>query len=262
MTNLILSLFVVGALFSHSTPALAKTVFTKVEYKDGDTVLEGVMATDTRFTGKRPGVLVVHDWLGIGPNVTARLEKVAALGYTAFAADIYGKGVRPTNQKDAAATAGIYKKDRALMRRRATLAFEELKKQTTLVDTNKLIAIGYCFGGQTILELARSGAKAKGFVSFHGSLDTPTPQDAKNIQGAVLVFHGADDPFVPLKDVNAFEEEMRAGKVKWELVKYGNTVHSFTIPTAGSDPATGQAYSAEADAKSWEGFKNFLRDTL
>jgi dienelactone hydrolase len=258
MKNLI-RLTLVGVFFV--TQSYAKVEISTVEYKDGETVLLGRMAHDTKFTGKRPAILIVHDWMGMGPNVEARLKKVAEMGYVAFAADIYGKDVRPKNQTEAAAAATVYKQDQALMRKRVTLAYEEMSKQKN-IDMNKFVAIGYCFGGQVILELARSGAKAKGFVSFHGALSTQTPGDAKNIKGEVLAFHGADDPFVPLKEVEAFEHEMRDGKVNWQLVKYGNTVHSFTIPTAGSDPSTGQAYNADSDQKSWEAFRAFLHRVI
>jgi dienelactone hydrolase len=119
--------------------------------------------------------------------------------------------------------------------------------------------MGYCFGGTTILELARSGADLKGFVSFHGGLSTPTPEDAKNIKGEILAFAGADDPFVDTKEVEGFEKEMRDGHVKhWELVKFGNAVHSFTNPEAGNDNSKGAAYNQEADFKSWDGMKAFF----
>jgi dienelactone hydrolase len=143
------------------------------------------------------------------------------------------------------------------MRKRVTLALEQLKKQSN-VDISRLGAMGYCFGGTTVLELARSGADLKGFVSFHGGLSTPNPQDAKNIKGDVLAFAGADDPYVPLSEVNAFEKEMQDGKVAhWELVKFGNTVDSFTNPEAGNDHSKGAAYSKEADEKSWAEMKAF-----
>jgi dienelactone hydrolase len=166
--------------------------------------------------------------------------------------------VRPSNPKDAAATASIYKNDRALMRTRVSLALEQLKKQP-LVDTDKLVAIGYCFGGTTILELARSGASLKGFVSFHGGLSTPTPQDAKNIKGDILAFAGADDPYVNADEVSGFEKELKDAHVKsWEVVKFGNAVHSFTNPEAGNDNSKGQAYNKQADLKSWEEMKLFF----
>ena len=229
-----------------------------VEYKDGDTVLEGLVSFPKHLTAKTPAVLVVHEWTGIGPYVKMRLKKLADLGYIAFAADIYGKGVRPATPEEAGKTAGIYKNNRALLRKRVTLAFQEMLKQKN-VNPEKTVAIGYCFGGTSILELARTGANLKGFVSFHGGLNTPTPKDAANIKGEVLAFHGGDDPYVPLKEVEDFENEMRSGKVNWELVKFGGAVHSFTNPDAGNDNSKGAAYNKAADEKSWEGMKVFLK---
>lgn len=236
----------------------AKVIVSPVEYKEGTTTLEGLVAYDTQFSGKRPGILVFPDWMGVGPNVKSRIEKLAELGYVAFAGDIYGKNARPNNQSEAGKKATIYKNNRTLMRKRAVAALQALEDQKN-VDPNQIVAMGYCFGGTNALELGRSGAKLKGIVTFHGGLDTPSPSDGKNIQGEVLAFHGADDPFVPQKDVEAFEKEMKDGKVKWELVIYGGAVHSFTLPTAGNDPSTGQAYNPEADAKSWESLKLFLK---
>ncbi|MBX3020909.1 MAG: dienelactone hydrolase family protein [Bdellovibrionales bacterium] len=230
-----------------------------IEYKDGDTVLEGYLAYDSKRAAKRPGVVVVHAWKGIGPFVKQRTEELAKLGYTAFAADIYGKDMRPKDSKEAGAMSSAYKNDRAKMRRRVNLALEELRKHKT-VNGAKTAAIGYCFGGTAVLELARSGADTLGVVSFHGGLDTPSPADAKNIKAKVLVLHGADDKHVPLEQVTAFENEMRAAGVDWELVKYSKAVHAFTEPEAGNDPSKGVAYNAEADARSWIAMQNFFRE--
>ena len=226
-----------------------------VEYRQGDQALEGYLAYDAKLAAKRPGILVVHDWTGVGPTVKMRTEQLAKLGYTAFAADIYGKGIRP-GQNEAGAVAAKYKEDRKLMRLRILAALDELKKQKT-VDPSRIGVMGYCFGGTVALELARAGADVKGVITFHGGLDTPTPQDAKNIKGKVLVLHGADDPFVRPEQVKAFEDEMRAGGVDWELVKYSKAVHSFTIPDAGGDNSKGAAYNAEADKRSWRAMQDF-----
>jgi dienelactone hydrolase len=255
-TRTIPVLFLFLTFFLNRT-ANAKIITKTVEYNDGSTVLEGKVAYDDANIGLRPGILVVHEWTGLGTYVTSRIQKLAKLGYIAFAADIYGKGVRPTTPQEAGKTAGIYKNNRALLRQRVSLALEQLKAQPH-VDVKKIAAIGYCFGGTTILELARSGADLKGFISFHGGLDTPTPNDAKNIKGEVLAFTGADDPHVPFKEVQAFEKEMREGHVKWELVTFGGAVHAFTNPEAGDDNSKGQAYNKDADLKSWEEMKLFL----
>jgi dienelactone hydrolase len=243
-------------------PVLAHaTVKTEtVEYKHGDQILEGYLAYDDA-NGKRPGVLVVHEWMGLNEYAKKRARQLAELGYVAFAADIYGKGIRPANQKEAGEQASIYKKDRNLMRERAKAGLEVLKKQD-VTDDSKLAAIGYCFGGTTVLELARSGADVQGVVSFHGGLDTPKPEDAKNIKGKVLALHGADDPFVTAKEVQAFEREMREAKVDWQLVSYGGAVHAFTNPDAGKDVSKGAAYDEKADKRSWEAMQAFLREAL
>lgn len=228
-----------------------------IEYRQGDTVLEGYLAYDDAGPARKPGIVVVPDWLGVGPHAKGRAERLAQLGYVAFVADVYGKGVRPDNPKDAAATATIYKSDRPLFRERMKAALAELRRQDR-TDGKQVAAMGFCFGGTAALELARAGADIKGVVTFHGGLDTPTPEDAKNIVAKVLVLHGADDPLVPLEQVTAFENEMRAANVDWQLVKYCNAVHSFTNEGAGSDNSKGFAYNANADRRSWEHMKMFF----
>jgi dienelactone hydrolase len=183
---------------------------------------------------------------------------LANLGYVAFCADIYGKGVRPQNYKDAGAEATKYKTNRALLRLRVNAGLAELK-QIELVDTNRIAAIGYCFGGTTVIELARSGAALNGIVSFHGGLDSSAPTDGKNIQCKVLVCHGADDPFEKPEDLAAFESEMRTANVDWRLIMYGGAVHSFTQPMAdGSLP--GAKYNERADKRSWQDMKQFFAE--
>ncbi len=230
-----------------------------VEYRHGETVLEGYLAYDDALAGKRPGVLVVHEWMGLNPYAKRRAEQLAGLGYVAFACDIYGKGVRPADAKEAAALAGKYRGDRALLRARAVAGLDVLAKDAR-VDPGRIAAIGYCFGGTTALELARSGAGLAGVVSFHGGLDTPTPEDARKIKGKVLALHGADDPFAPAAQVAAFEEEMRKGGVDWQLVLYGGAVHGFSNPDSGSDNSKGMAYNEKADRRSWEAMKAFFAE--
>jgi len=240
------------------TSADAKLVTKTVEYQQGDTTLEGYLAYDDSFTGRRPGVLVVHQWMGLTDYEQNRAVMLANLGYVAFCADIYGKGVRPQNYQDAGAEATKYKTNRALLRLRVNAGLAKLK-QNELVDTNRIAAIGYCFGGTTVIELARSGAALNGIVSFHGGLDSPAPTDGKNIQCKVLVCHGADDPFEKPEDLAAFESEMRAANVDWRLIMYGGAVHSFTQPMAdGSLP--GAKYNERADKRSWQDMKQFFAE--
>ncbi len=249
------------AALAFTLPSAAKVKTEVVEYKQGDVVLQGYLAYDESLTGKRPGILVVHDWLGISEETTKRADMLAGLGYVAFAADIYGKGVRPKNAQEASAEAGKYYQDRMLWRARAKAGLDFLASRPE-VDPNRLGVMGYCFGGGTSLELARSGAPVKGVVSFHGSLSTPTPEDAKNIKGKVLVLHGADDPYVKQADVSAFMDEMRKGGVNWELVQYSGAVHAFTIKREGTDNSKGAAYNPQADRRSWEAMKDFWNEVF
>lgn len=253
-------IFLFAALASGlAIPAHAGVTGQTVEYKEGDTILEGYIAYDDATEAKRPGVLVVHEWKGLGEYAKRRAAELAGLGYVAFAADIYGKGVRPQSHEEAGKIAGIYKNDRALMRQRILSALEVLKNHP-LVDDTKIAAIGYCFGGTSVLELARSGADVDGVVSFHGSLNTPNPADAKNIRAKVLVLRGSDDPYVPKDEVEAFHKEMKDAGSDFREIVYPGAVHGFTNPESGDDKSKGMAYDKDADEKSWEEMKQFLRE--
>jgi dienelactone hydrolase len=244
-------------LIASSANATIKT--QTIEYKEGDTVLEGYLAYDTAGAAKKPGVLIVHDWTGLRETMKKRAEMLAKMGYVAFAADIYGKGIRPTDPKEASKVAGSYKNNRTLLRARVNAGLDELEKQSN-VDKSKVAAIGYCFGGTTVLELARSGADIRGVVTFHGGLDSLHPEDAKNIKAKILILHGADDPFVPADQVKAVETELTNAKVDWQLIKYSGAVHSFTIPEAGNDNSKGAAYNEKADKRSWQAMKDFFQE--
>jgi dienelactone hydrolase len=230
-----------------------------VEYKQGNTTLEGFTAYDDAIKGARPGVLVAHQWMGLTDYEKHRAEMLAQLGYVAFCADIYGKSVRPQNTAEAGAQTGKYKSDRRLLRARVNAGLDALRQQP-LVDPKRVAAIGYCFGGTTVLELARSGADLNGVVSFHGGLDSPTPADGKNIKCKVLALAGADDPFQKPEDLAAFENEMRDAKVDWQIDFYGGAVHAFTQPNAGNDNSKGAAYNERADKRSWEAMKQFFAE--
>jgi dienelactone hydrolase len=237
--------------------ALADLQTNPVDYKDGDTALEGYLAVAKNVQGKQPGILLVPDWMGVKEPYQKIADKLANMGYTAFVADIYGKGVRPGNNEEAAGLATKYKSDRKLFRQRVLAGLEELKKQPN-VDHSKIAAIGYCFGGTAVLELARAGAPILGVVTFHGGLDSPNPDDGKNIKAKVLVLHGADDPFVKPPEIAAFQDELRKGNVDWQMVFYSDAVHSFTQPKAGTDKSKGNAYNEKADKRSWKAMEDFF----
>ncbi|AMM51704.1 dienelactone hydrolase [Rufibacter sp. DG15C] len=242
------------------TTAQAQQIKTQlVEYKEGQTTLEGYLAYDPALKGKRPAVLVVHEWTGINDYTKKRCDQLAKMGYVAFAADIYGKGVRPTSPAAAGAEAGKYKNNVLLLRARVNAALDHLRKQAN-VDTKKMAAIGYCFGGTTVLELARSGADLAGVVSFHGGLGSPNPADAKNIKAKVLVAHGAIDPYVSKAELDGFWKEMNDAKVDYQFIAYSNAIHAFTNPEAGNDNSKGAAYNAAADRRSWDAMKQFFAE--
>ena len=232
-----------------------------VEYKAGNVTCEGWHVIDNPKDGKLPAVLIVHQWMGLTDYEKMRARMVAALGYNVFALDIYGEGVRPASREEAPKEAGKYKGNRQLFRERLNAGLDVLRKDPH-TDPTRMAAIGYCFGGTGVMELARSGADLKAIVSFHGGLDSPTPADGKNIKCKVLACHGADDPFVPPKDVAAWESEMKSANVDYKLIKYPGAVHAFTQKMAGNDNSKGAAYNAEADAKSWEAMKEFLAKNL
>jgi dienelactone hydrolase len=243
MKKIICSL--VTLVFVVSTNAAIQTQI--VDYKDGDTMLEGVIVFDDTVKTKRPGVLIVHQWMGLSGYEKKRAEMLAQLGYVAFCADIYGKGVRPASVPEASDQAGKYKGDRALLRSRVNAGLVTFKK-SELLDTKRVAAVGYCFGGTTVIELARSGAELS---------DSPAPADGKNIKTKVLACHGADDPFVPAKDLAAFQNEMKSSGVDWQLVQYGGAVHSFTDWNA-TGAMKGAQYNEKADKRSWEDMKQFF----
>jgi len=240
-----------------TTTAHAEIKKQTIEYKDGDTVMEGYFVYDDAIEGKRPGVVVVHDWMGFGPYANGRAEQLAQLGYAALAVDIYGKGVRPKNQDEAGTQAGIYKDDRSLMRERARSGLQALLDQA-VVDPEHVAAMGYCFGGTVALEMARAGMPLKGVVTFHGGLSTPMPADKGDIKAKVLTLHGADDPFVLSGEVADFQKEMNSAGADWQMVYYSGAVHSFTHLDAGNDNSKGAAYNEKADKRSWEAMKVFF----
>lgn len=246
-------------LFLLNAPVFAAVVTQTVQYQHENATLEGYLAYDDSVSGKRPVVLVVHEWKGLDDYAKKRTEQLAQLGYLGFAIDMYGKGLRAKDHEEAAQLSGVYRNDRNLMRSRAKAALDFIQ-QNELADPNRIAAIGYCFGGTTVLEMARAGFALKGVASFHGALDTPVPAKEGEMKSKVMVFHGANDSFVKSEQLDAFKDEMKNAKADWQLVIFSDAVHSFTVPGAGDDPSKGIAYNKKADERSWEMLKLFLNE--
>lgn len=211
----------------------AEVIQKKVAYESADTKFEGVLVYDDSLTEAAPAILMVPNWMGVTPSAVQKATEIAGTDRVVFVADMYGVDVRPTNAAEAGKAAGDVRADREVMRSRAQLALTTFLKQEAPIDSESTAAIGFCFGGGTVLELGRSGADLDAIVSFHGDLVSPTLQaDAAKTKGQVLVLHGAEDPFVPQEDVAQFEQAMLATDVDWQLVQFSNTVHSFTDPEA------------------------------
>jgi dienelactone hydrolase len=206
------------------------TVRSVVYQIDGQSY-ESRLAFDASHKGSLPGLLMAPNWMGVSAGAEEIAKSVASKGYVVLIADLYGQTVRPSNGDEAGAAMMPLKQDNPALIKRLQAAFAQLQDQAE-VDTSKLATFGFCFGGFCALELARTGAPLKAAVSFHGTLDTQNPAGAKHIQGSVLVLHGASDPLVPREQLPAFEEEMNAAGVDWQLLSYGGAVHSFTDPHA------------------------------
>ena len=228
-----------------------------IEYKQGDATLKGYLVYDDRAQEKRPGVVVVPEWWGLNDYVKGRADQLAQLGYVALAADIYGDGQVTTDPKEAGKLATKFRGDRELLRARTQAALDTLKAQPQ-VDPSKTAAIGYCFGGTAVLELARSGADVNGVVSFHGGLDTPMPAKQGQVKAKVLVLAGGDDPMVPKEQVQGLEKEMKDAGADVVVTSYPGAVHSFTNPDADKLGMKGIGYNKEADEKSWQAMKDFF----
>jgi dienelactone hydrolase len=255
--NIRISIFVLFVLFSFTN---LHAQLAKVAYSDGAQKLNGELAVPVNSTKKKAGILILPAWKGIDENSRSSAKELSANGYYAFIADIYGEGNYPQNSKEAGAKAGYYKKNIKEYQQRIRLALEQLIKAGA--DSARIVVIGYCFGGTGALEAARCGLPVKGVVSFHGGLSRDTTRSIEPIKAKVLVLHGADDPNVPVKDILAFQNEMRAAKADWQMVYYANAVHSFTDPAAGNDNSKGAAYNATAAKRSWVAFMQFLEETL
>lgn len=228
-----------------------------IEYRDGDVTLKGYVAFDDQTSQKQPGIVVMPEAFGLGAHAKERAKRLAALGYVALAADPYGNGLETTDLQEAIKHASALREDPAKFRQRARVALDKLASLPQ-VDASRLAMIGYCMGGTFSLELARDGAPLKGVVSFHGGLETQRPAAAGQVKAKILVCHGAEDPFVPPAQVNAFAEEMTKAGADWQIISYGGTVHSFTNPAADGVGTPGLAYNKQSDERSWRAMRMFF----
>ncbi len=245
-----------------SAPASAAVQGEEVEYRVGDTTMRGYLAFDDDVQGARPGILVVHEWWGHNEYARERARMLAELGYTALALDMYGEGRTAEHPDEAGRFATAVRTNLPEAKKRFDAAMTRLQAHPS-VDASKIAAIGYCFGGAVVLEMARAGVDLDGVVSFHGSLGTQNPAQKGAVKGRVLVLNGADDPLVTEEEIAAFKEEMERAGVDYRFVNYRGAVHSFTNPRAdefGRKFGLPLAYDAEADAHSWREMKSFFEE--
>lgn len=237
---------------------MLKTAY--IEYQDGDTVLEGYIAYDGDADERRPAVLVAHDWTGRRDYACAGAERIAELGYVGFALDLYGQGVfgKDGDTEGNSALMMPFVNDRQMLRRRMQAALQTLRAQA-MVESDNIAAIGYCFGGMAVLELARSGADIKGVISVHGLLGKGDGSVTNKTHASVLCLHGHDDPMVPPETVLEFEKEMTEADADWQVHVYGGTMHAFTNPAA-NNPSFGTVYSEKATRRAEQAIANFLHE--
>ena len=228
-----------------------------LKYSDGSTTLMGYLVK-AKAKQKAPGVVIIHQWLGLTDHEKNTADKLASLGYHALAADIYGEGAKPKDLSEAGEKAGYYKTNFKIFQSRIRAAITQLIKEGA--DANNIAVIGFCFGGTGAIEAARADFPVKGIVSFHGGLSKDITRPNNPVKTKVLVLHGADDPFESEEGIKSFQKEMRDGKTDWQMIYYANAVHSFTQKEAGNDNSKGAAYNEAAAKRSWEHMKMFLSE--
>lgn len=242
----------------------AEIISSEVNYTDGETTMKGYLAYDNSKKGKRPGIIVVHEWWGHNDYAKKRARMLAKLGYHAIALDMYGNGKTASHPKDAGMFSGEVKKNMDVAEKRFMAAYHLLQKQET-VDKDKIAAIGYCFGGGIVLEMARRGVDLDAVVSFHGSLDTKKSAEKGKVKARVLVLNGQADPFVKPEAIENLKNEMKAADVDFKFINYPGAKHAFTNPEADKFAAEFKiplAYNKPADNKSWKEMKKFLKKSF
>jgi dienelactone hydrolase len=256
-TRFHLYILVLAAILLGAAPAQAKLATKTIAYEDSGTALSGYLAYDDAIQGQRPAILVVHEWWGLNDYARRRAEQLAGMGYVAFAVDMYGKDKVTDHPKQAGEWAKEITQNKALWQQRALAGLAVLKTQAQ-TDPGRMAAIGYCFGGGTVQQLAFSGADIKGVVSFHGSLQEPPADVAKQTSAKILICHGGADSFVKPEQFQAYLTAMAASGLDYQVVVYGGALHGFTNPDAGKYNIPALAYSPSADQRSWEHMKQFL----
>lgn len=242
----------------------AAIVEKEVSYTGGGVSMKGYVAIDDKFKGKRPGVLVVHEWWGHNAHAREQARKLAKLGYVGFAVDMYGDGKQAAHPDDAKKFSSAVFANIQQARARFEAAMAELKKQPQ-TDPDNIAAVGYCFGGGVVLHMARMGVALKGAISVHGSIATQSPAQPGKVKARILVLNGADDPFTKPEKITAFKKEMQSAGVDYTFINYPGARHAFTNPKAdelGKKFGIPLAYNAEATAKSWQEIQKFLAKTF
>jgi dienelactone hydrolase len=241
-------------------PALAAMQVKPVEWTQDGTTFSGVLVYDDSDNDKRPGLVMVPNWKGVNDSAIAKAKQLAGDDYVVLVADVYGKGVRPKTDAEAGPVATKLRNDRPVLRARALKAIEVLKAQAgkAPLDASRIGAVGFCFGGTTVLEMARAGAPLAGVVSLHGGLGSPLPAKAGGTHPSVLVLNGADDKSVSKDDIASFEQEMNAAKVNWEFTNYSGAVHCFAESDANSPP--GCQYNERAAKRAWKALDEFFEE--
>ena len=250
-----------AAVLLSQSPGNADVKTRELEYRQGETVLQGFIAWDDAARGKRPGVLVVHEWWGHNEHARNQARRLAEAGYVGLALDMFGKGKVATHPQDAQAFVNEVTKDPAVLAARFNAALEQLKRDPH-VDTTRIAAIGYCYGGAVVLDMARAGAPLGAVVTFHGALATKTPAQSGKVKARGLVLTGGADPFVPPEQVEAFKREMQAAGGRFEVISYPGAKHGFTNPDAAKYGMPQLAYDADADRQSWTAMLKLFKEVF
>lgn len=256
-----MTLLIVCLVLATCSAADAAVKTKSVDYEHDGVKLRGHFAWDDAVSGKRPGILVVHEWWGLNDYARRRAEQLAELGYVAFALDMYGEGKVTEHPTQAREWATQIRSSTDSWQKRA-LAGLEILKQNELVDTERLAAIGYCFGGSTVLQLAFSGADVDAVVSFHGALPNVSVEQAKKSKASILICHGAEDPFIPEEQAAKFRQVLGEADLDWQMIYYGNARHSFTSREADERGIDGMKYNKKADERSWASMQRLFEEVI